>query len=234
LIVALTEVMRTIEQNRFSAEVNLAAGTKAFRRGLRNHPLVHKLAEFAKDPQSRREIAERISTLSRAQIDERYENSFDAALSAYLTVLGDTAEPDSIAEAASAVASAQNCWWAVGISRELLMRTAATGHLQSTPVAYLDANLLVSKREWKTTLADEFRDWFSERWFDSSAEKRSWVLHVLRYAQSTGQYAEPVPTQQENDEPVVPLNVRRLKKGMRRHHVHRATPARHRPWIART
>jgi hypothetical protein len=232
LIVALTEVMQTIEQDRFSAEVNLAAGTKAFRRGLRSHPLVHELAEFAKDPQSRREIAERISTLSRAQTDARYENPFDAALSAYLTVLGDTAEPDSIAEAASAVASAQNCWWAVGISREMLMRTAATGHLRSTPVVYLDANLLVSETGWKGALAEKFPDWFSERRVDTSAEMRRWVLHVLYSAQSTGRYPEAVPTQPENDEPMVPLDVRRSKKNMRRH-VHRSTPTRHRPWMAR-
>ena len=36
MIVALGDVMQAIEQYRFLAEVNLAAGTKAFRRGLRN------------------------------------------------------------------------------------------------------------------------------------------------------------------------------------------------------
>ena len=50
MTVALADVMRAIEQYRFSGEVNLAAGTKAFRRGLRNHELFRKLAELAKEP----------------------------------------------------------------------------------------------------------------------------------------------------------------------------------------
>src|SRR5438094_5040 len=90
---------------------------------------------------ARREIVKRIAALSGAEIDKRYENGFDAALSAYLTVLADTAEPEVITEAASAAASAPNCWWTVGISRDLLMRVIATGHLQSAPVVYLDASV---------------------------------------------------------------------------------------------
>jgi len=80
MIVALADVMQAIEEYRFSAEVNLAAGTKAFRRGLRNHELFRELAELAKEPQARSEIVKRIAALSRAEIDKHYENHFDAAL----------------------------------------------------------------------------------------------------------------------------------------------------------
>src|SRR6266478_427717 len=104
MIMALANVMQAVEQPRFSAEVNLAAGTKAFRRGLRGHDLFRKLAELAKNAESRVAVAKRVEELSQAEIDMRYENRFDAALSAYLTVLGDTAQPETVAKAASAAA----------------------------------------------------------------------------------------------------------------------------------
>ena len=228
---ALADVMQAIEQHRFAAEVNLAAGTKAFRRGLRSHALFRKLDEFAREPQARREIVERIASLSRAEIDTRYENGFDAALSAYLTALGDTAEPELIAEAASAAASAPNCWWTVAISRELMMRAVATGHLQSAPVVYLDANVLTSAASWKETLAEEFRQWFDERRVDSSVESRDLVLRVLNFAQSAGQHGTSVATPPDNEEPIVSLNLRRPKKGRQRHGT-RPTQIRHRSRMA--
>ncbi len=130
----LAEVMREIEQYRFSAELNLGAGTSAFRRGLREHDLFRRLLELAKTVGARSEIAARITDIASREIDTRYENRYDAALSAYLTVLGDTAEPDVVAKAATAVIKTPKCWWAVGIARELLLRATATGVLEAAPI----------------------------------------------------------------------------------------------------
>jgi hypothetical protein len=211
----LADVMRAIEQHRFSAEVNLA-GSKAFRRGLRNHDLFRELAEHAKEPHARIEILKRITFLSSRELDKRYENRFDAALSAYLTVLGETAEPEVVTEAASTAASAPNCWWTVGISRELQMRAIATGHVRSAPVVYFDANVLVSGVRWKETPAESFRQWFAERKTDTSLERWSRVLRVLNAAQLTSQRGGSVVGQPEDDQPVVSLNFRRRQKNRHR------------------
>ncbi len=227
----LTELTRAIEQHRFSAEVNLAAGTKAFRRGLRHHELFRELADLANEPQVRSEIAERVAMLSHAEIDATYENPFDAALSAYLTVLGDTAEPEVVIEAASAATSAPNCWWTVGISRELLMRAVATGHVQSPQVGYVDTSVLIPA--WKDTLAESYRQWFDEQRVDSSVETWSFVfLHLLRDAQPMGQKNASLVSPPESDRPIVSLNLRRRNRNRPRA-AHSGTVIRHRSRIAR-
>jgi len=124
--------MQKIEDHRFSAEVNLAAGSKAFSRILQNHEMFRALLELAKEPGAVETIAKRVIDLSGRQVDPQYENVFDAALSAYLTALRDTAKPELIAEASSAAAAARNCWWTPGLSRELLVRALATGVVAQT------------------------------------------------------------------------------------------------------
>ena len=163
-------------------------------------------------PVARLLIVKRIAALSSAEIDKRYENGFDAALSAYLTVLGDTGEPEVITEAASAAASAPNCWWTVGISRELLMRAIATGDVRSAPVMYVGASALANAERWKETLAERSREWFAEREPDTSFDAWSRVLRVLSDAQSTGQRYASFVAPPENDEAVVSLILRRRNK----------------------
>lgn len=126
----LADVIAAIEDHRFSAEVNLAAGTTAFRRGLHSHHLVIYLIELAGKPEVRAEVAKRIGDLSAREIDPRYENVYDAALSAYLTVLSETAGPDVIAETAKVACTARNCWWTEGLAKELL--TSATASVRTS------------------------------------------------------------------------------------------------------
>jgi hypothetical protein len=121
----LAEAMAIIEQDEFAAEMNLADGTNAFRRAIREHQLFHQLSELAKENPSR--LAERIEAISRIGIDERYENRFDTALSAYLMVLSDVAEPEVASNASRAVLRTPKIWWASGIARELLLQTVAVG-----------------------------------------------------------------------------------------------------------
>jgi hypothetical protein len=125
---------------------NLAAGTKAFRRGLREHGLVIGLTDLAKEAETRVTVAKRVEELSLAEIDSRYENRFDAALSAYLLVLSDTATPEIVAKAASAAAKAPNCWWTVGLSRELLMRAVATGFAEAPSARNMDSLTVLARR----------------------------------------------------------------------------------------
>jgi hypothetical protein len=168
----LREIMQEIEADRFSSELNLASGTRAFRRGLREHELFRRLTELGRDAPARDAVIQRVEDLAASAIDDRYENRYDAALSAYLTFLGDTAEPHAVVRAADAAARARNIWWTVGISRELIARAVATGVAQapaaaiwhSVPAAHLqgvrleadssgfqkwwmDANVLVSAKD---------------------------------------------------------------------------------------
>lgn len=121
----LAETMDAIEEDEFAAEMNLAAGTKAFRRAIMEHDLFQRLAELAKENPP--EVEARIEKISHLDIDERYENRFDTALSAYLMALSDVAEPEVVSKAATAVLRTPKCWWASGLAGELLLRTVAAG-----------------------------------------------------------------------------------------------------------
>jgi hypothetical protein len=121
----LADLIATIEGHGFSAEVNLAAGATAFRRTLRGHHLVVNLTELAAEPRVRAILSSRIVDLSAREIDPRYENIYDAALCAYLTVLDETADPDLVLTAARVALKARNCWWTVELSEELLTRAVA-------------------------------------------------------------------------------------------------------------
>jgi DNA-binding phage protein len=119
--------MNEIEGLLFSAEMNLAAGKKAFSRNMQEHALFGQLREFAKTPEGRTSIIKRVSDLAAQSIDTRYEHPADVAFSAYLTILDETAGPEIVAQAASAVMATRNCAWAVGVSRELLTKAFASG-----------------------------------------------------------------------------------------------------------
>jgi hypothetical protein len=125
----LAETMGTIEQDEFAAEMNLASGTTAFRRAIRGHELFHRLSELVKENPS--EVAERIEAISHIEVDERYENRFDTALSAYLMVLSDVAKPELAAKSSQAVLRTPKIWWASGIARELLLQTVAVGGIEA-------------------------------------------------------------------------------------------------------
>ena len=158
----LAEIMNAIEQHRFSSELNLAAGTKAFRRGLRSHILFQQLAEAAKDPRARSVVAKRIEQLADEPVDLQYENRYDAALSAYLTVLADTAEPEVIAKAASASAKAANTWWAGDISRELITHAIATGYTNWAPGQDGLPETLFARITWPKAFRDHLEKMRSE------------------------------------------------------------------------
>ena len=201
----LTEIMREIEADRFSSELNLASGKRAFRRGLRGHEMFRQLAGLARDAEARATLVRRVKDLAVSAIDTRYENRYDAALSAYLTALGDTAEPDVVAGASEAAARAPNIWWTVGISRDLIAHALATGAAQAPVLTawHFVPAALVQSVQWRDTDRGAFRTW----WVDHSAllparesAANKW-MSLLRAApgnaqvsQSTNVIAMPSPT----------------------------------------
>src|SRR5437879_5484832 len=103
----LPETMRLIEHDEFAADMNLAAGTKAFRRRIHEHSLFQRLTELAKENPA--EVAARVESISHLAIDQGYENPFDAALSAYLMALSHVAEPEMISKAAAEALRTPKC-----------------------------------------------------------------------------------------------------------------------------
>src|ERR1700693_3830765 len=182
----LADVMQEIERHSFSSEVNLAAGTKAFRRGLRMHALFRTLVDLARDAKTRSAVAKRVEEIAANEIDDRYENRFDAALSAYLTVLGDTAQPGTVAKAAMAATRAQNCWWTVGISRELIINAVSTGWADTATAAWhlVPAALMQGVTSQKVH-GSSLQTWWSSNYVPLSARENATrrLLSVLRAAQ---------------------------------------------------
>jgi hypothetical protein len=141
----LAESMAMIEQDEFAAQMNLAAGTTAFRRAIRRHEMFHRLLELARNNPS--EVAGRIEAISGIEVDERYENRFDTALSAYLMVLSDVAEPEVVSKASQAVLRTPKIWWASGVARELLLQTVAVGAIEVGA-------------DWRESIYVRFNEWF--------------------------------------------------------------------------
>lgn len=135
----LDDVVREIEGNHFAAEVNLASGSVAFDRGLRSHPLFHELAESVRGAQGRDLVIARLEELARKPIDFKYENPYDAAMTAYLTALSQVERPELLEDVVEAVLKTPNCWWAREISTRLqadiARRRAANGLMETGAVS---------------------------------------------------------------------------------------------------
>jgi hypothetical protein len=159
----LTDIMQGIEAYSFASEVNLASGTKAFRRLLRAQDLFRQLSEVTKDPAARETIARRVEEISARPIDKRYENGFDAALSAYLTALSESAEPAVVAKAAAAAAKAENTWWTFGISRDLMARAVATGVSETAAASqwHVIPATLLRRVDWQAAMRGGLQKWLT-------------------------------------------------------------------------
>lgn len=122
-----TDILNDIEGLAFSAELNLAAGKRAFNRILEGNRLFNDLVASARTPTGPSKIVERIRELASQPIDERYEHPSDVAFSAYLKALAEACDPKTVAEAAKVVATVPGCGWAADIARELLSSALASG-----------------------------------------------------------------------------------------------------------
>jgi hypothetical protein len=206
----LAEIMRGIEEHSFSSELNLASGTRAFRRNLREHILVRQLEELARNVETRDVLAHRVEELAAQEIDTRYESPFDAALSAYLTVLADTGQPETTARAATAAARARNTWWTVGISHELLARAVATGWAQVPVAEWRGVPVArVQEVDWQRGLRSTLQNWLADRVpVTPITVTARQILNALRAAEAKAQVPKagnvvemPLPSE-EGDRPV--------------------------------
>lgn len=114
----LRDLIPLIEAPLFATQLNLASGSKAFYRNLRDHPLIQDLCKQLGNRDVAEALVGHLHDISVRPIDPRYENPLDAAMAAYLAALEDTHFEFAVA-AASWVSKAKNCWWAAEASARL-------------------------------------------------------------------------------------------------------------------
>jgi hypothetical protein len=206
----LAETMDAIERDEFAAEMNLAAGTKAFRRAMKEHSLFRYFCGLAKD--SLTEVAARIETISHLDVDERYENRLDTALSAYMMALANFAEPEVVSKAASAVLRTPRCWWASGISREMLLQTVAFG-VVGTGQAVTSVSSTVQRIDWEGAFHIDVASWY-QMWVPRRDESMRRLLRDLRAGQPSGQGNKVIKFPSEDDRTAIhqPNFVKSLKR----------------------
>ncbi|MCI0459535.1 MAG: hypothetical protein L0Z62_21510 [Gemmataceae bacterium] len=105
------EAMEQIESPRFSALVNLASNLRTFLRIVADQPEVQALALAMLTPEGIAAVVGRFTALVAQPGEEGYEHPGDAALAAYLWLLGQR-DPEQAERAAVALAGAGRCWWA--------------------------------------------------------------------------------------------------------------------------
>lgn len=125
---SLKKFFEKIESYEIAVRTNVTSGMRSFLHALENEPAVGKLFQLAKERANALQILRRVREVAEFRVDPRYENSFDTALTAYLRVLLAT-HPELARIGASAVANAQNCWWASKVAQEVLADlTIRSGH----------------------------------------------------------------------------------------------------------
>lgn len=116
------DVINELEGPEFSAEMNLAAGRKAFIRHLQGHPLFNGLLEAVRTEKGADTVIRRISELVAKEIDVSYEHPADVAFCAYLTALAIAGRPEVTSAAAKVLQGARNCSWAIDIAKQYLSK----------------------------------------------------------------------------------------------------------------
>ncbi len=113
------EFSDTIEGHDFAAELNAASDWNTFQWAMHHHPAVRTLNSLLESTTGKESILRRVVSLSNREVDPRYENVSDVALTVYVSLLaGHDATLGRLA--AGAAARASRCWWTTRIVDHLL------------------------------------------------------------------------------------------------------------------
>lgn len=118
---SLNEIMKEIESHEFSAYLNVASDFKTLLRIAEKQEAVLDLLDELDFYEARQIILTRIIALSRIEIDPRYENPWDIPLTIYIWLLS-LKDFDLANAAAEILAHLHQSWWAMRISRYILLR----------------------------------------------------------------------------------------------------------------
>jgi hypothetical protein len=102
--------MQTIEGPRFSALTNLASDFRTFLRILADQPEVQALAHAMKSKPVELDVFKRVLDLAGGPVEGDYEHPADAAMAAYVWLLG-LGDSEYSEIAAATVLDCKQCWW---------------------------------------------------------------------------------------------------------------------------
>jgi hypothetical protein len=113
------ELSDTIEGHEFAAELNASSDWNTFQWAMHHHPAVRTLNSLLGSTTGKESILRRVGSLSNREVDPRYENVSDVALTVYVSLLaGHDATLGRLA--AGAAARASRCWWTTRVANRLL------------------------------------------------------------------------------------------------------------------
>ena len=118
----IMEIMDTIESRRLDARLNVASSFSIFFKAAYREQAPRALIEkMHNSPRNIWLVLQRTVELTQKEIDLRYENPWDTALTVYMWAL--SLVDLEIAETAAAfVAEADNCWWAKKLANHILSK----------------------------------------------------------------------------------------------------------------
>jgi hypothetical protein len=136
-----------ITSHEFDVRLNVVSGLRSFIRAALGEKSVDVLYRaMLTSPSARDAVLEQLQSLSRLEIDRRYENPNDTALAVFLllTLIVDT---DLAMIAADLVDRAPQCWYAQKIARKILTPTAiASDNTQDFPLGLPSISSLATDR----------------------------------------------------------------------------------------
>ncbi len=113
------EAMNLIEAPEFCAHVNIASSLRVFLKVIIPHTAIKSLLDSMKTPGVPEAVLNRTLQLVQNDPEDEYEHPADAAMAAYLWVLGE-AHPEYAKIAAEAVRSRRQLWWSRQIADRLM------------------------------------------------------------------------------------------------------------------
>jgi hypothetical protein len=153
--------MKKIESNEFSTLLNVTSSFKGFLRAAYEEQATQDLIkELIDAPVNTWLVLQRVTELSRQEIDTNYENPWDTALTIYVWALS-LIDLEIAQTAAAFVLNAENCWWATRFANSILQRKELT-NISSLNASILEifqefgdgkAALVSDKSTQETTLA---------------------------------------------------------------------------------
>jgi hypothetical protein len=127
----LNDLLAEIESTRFAVHVGVASDFATLIRGARAEDSVNELLRCATEEEQRSQIMHRAIQLARRNVDIRYENPSDTALTVYLWVLMQT--DLALSQLLAGVfAIAPQLWWAKKLSLAVLDQRANVSEASTT------------------------------------------------------------------------------------------------------
>lgn len=169
------EALAAIESPYFSGHINIASRFADVASLLAQQKPVRVLMTYAEEPREAAELLVHVVNLCKRSFDVRYENPWDAALTAYLWILQQK-HPEFAGLAAERIAHATHTWWAGKLARHLLFdrttssegaeqrssltskpsKTDMRSELKGESVAFMSALLAVSALTASTFLSGRY------------------------------------------------------------------------------